>query len=213
MKRHLGRYLVTAAAGTGLLAYFLLASVGGKAGGALTPAWGEIADAPYDSSTAPDTISRWPETSKNVAGVMLDKYGQPNMISDESLVWFGHGSWKRTTVYRDGWRDQASVLHPEVLKQVITFRMPPERTGDVASFDTRLDVDSDRNELSFRSDSEKMNFLAINLAAEIAGGLKTVDEARTYALKVAQLSEAGKDTPYTKGFLFQVQNEFDSIPD
>jgi hypothetical protein len=211
MNRGISRRIAVVGGGTGLLVYLLLTSVAGKPGGALSLAWGQAADGPVSVSGAQDVISAWPQPAQTVASVMLEKYGQPNTVSAGALVWFGHGAWKRTTVYKDGWLDQASVLHPEVLEQVITYRVPPDKIASLASFDSRLGVDSTRHELSFRSDSEKMNTLAINLADEIATGWKTVEQARAYAVKATQLSDAGKDSSYTKGFMFEVQNEDDTI--
>jgi hypothetical protein len=213
MKKHIGRRAAVVGAGTGLFAYLLIASIVGRGGGALCPAWGQSDAGAVTGWTPKETISLWPETAKKTAGVMLEEYGPPDALSGSSLAWFGHGAWKRTVVYRDGWVDQASVLHPEVLEQVISYRTPRDRIDDLARFDSRLNVDSAKHELTYRSDSESTNYLAINLAAEIATRLKTVAEAKAYALKVERLAEEGKESEYTKRFLFQAQNGDDAIPD
>jgi hypothetical protein len=213
MKKNVARYLATVGVGTGLLAYLLSTSVGGRAGGSLTPAWGQTGEESDSGWTAKDVLGLWPDTARKVAGVMIEEYGQPTRVTISSLVWTGRGAWKRTTVYRDGWVDQASVVHPELLEQVVSYRVPRDRVYDVEHFDPRIKVDSVKHELLMRSDSEKMNFLAINLADEIVARWKTVEEARAYSAKVAQLSEAGKKSEYTEGFMFQVYNDFRPVQD
>jgi len=206
MKKLNGRFLAVLAVGTGLAAYVFLA----PAGGAPSRAWGQEEAKPAWAATAQTTIAAWPATAKLAAGVMIEKYGQPGRLSDMSLTWYGNGPWKRTVVYRDGWLDQYAVHHPDVLEQAISYRVPSDSFADVAGFDDRLIVDGKNNELSFRSESEKMNFLALNLANEIVLRWKTADEARAFAVQEMQLIDAGKKSAYTEGFTFKVTNEADA---
>jgi len=212
MKRHIGQYAVTVGA-TGLLTFLLLTSVGDKRGGRVSQAWGQISDVPSLVTTPQNVIQAWPEMPKKVAGVIVEKYGQPNHFNNESLVWYGNGPWKRTVVYRDGWLDQASIRHAEVLQQVITYSVPNDKVKDLSRYDERLVIDGPRQELSFVSDSEKTNFLAINMADEVVSLWKTVEQARAFAAKTARLSEAGKKSVYTDGFRFKVENDLTPIQD
>ncbi len=152
------------------------------------------------------TIAGWPLTARLAAGVMLQEYGEPDSISGERLSWNGKGPWKRTTVYRDGWRDESSHQRPEVLEQTIAYWVPRDRIRVLERFDERFTVDSPRHELSFRSDSERWNFLAMNLANEVVTGAKTVEEARAYSAKAKRLAQAGKRVPYTEFLIFQVSD-------
>jgi hypothetical protein len=209
MKKHLGRFVAVFWAGTALAAYVLLS----PSGGAHSPAWGQGAEAFAPASAARATIEQWPVTAKLAAGVMIEKYGEPSRVSDTSVTWYGNEAWKRTVVYRDGWLDQSAVHHPDVLEQVISYSVPQDRFNDLASFDERLIIDGRTGELSFRSESEKTNFLAINLANEIAVRWKTSEEARAFAVQQMQLIDAGKKSAYTEGFTFEVKNELDPGPD
>ena len=47
-----------------------------------------------------------------------------------------------------------------------------------------------------------MNFLALNLADEIATGKRSVEEARDFYARVETLSRAGKSSAYTENLLF-----------
>ena len=179
-----------------LAACLFLATLGGRPSNAAGPV-----------ATPETTITGWPKTAKLTAKVMIEKYGKPNGFSAKSLIWLNNGPWKRTVVYRDGWLDKSSTLHPEVLEQVITYWVPRDRIIVLERFDDRFTVDSPRDELSFRSESERLDFLAMNLANEVVSGSKSVEQAQTYFTEATRLAEAGKISPYTDGFVFEVKND------
>ena len=159
------------------------------------------------AATADQAIAGWPETAKLTAKVMIEKYGKPNRVTDTTLIWYGNEPWKRTVVYRDGWLDESFIRHPEVLEQVITYWMPRDRIRDLMRFDNLFTVNSVQRELSFRSNSERANFLAMNLANDVVTGSRTIAGARAYSAKATKLSEAGKTVTYGIGFIFEVKNE------
>jgi hypothetical protein len=204
MKGHIGRRLAACALGLGLLATLVLAQAQDP-----VPAGG--------SSTSPvmtaETLIRdWPKPARNAALMMIDKYGQPNDLNDDSLVWRGNGPWKRTIVHRAGLPGPRE-RRDDVLQQIVTYRVPLNKFPELARFDDRLVMDRTRNELSFRSDSEKKNFLALNLADEIVSNWKDAQSARQALAEGMDLSRAGKSSPYTEGLRFRVQNKDSESPD
>jgi hypothetical protein len=72
-------------------------------------------------------------------------------------------------------------------------------------------MDRTRNELSFRSDSEKKNFLALNLADEIISNWKDADSARQAFAEAVNLSRAGKSSPYMEGLRFWFRVHSDDV--
>jgi hypothetical protein len=58
-----------------------------------------------------------------------------------------------------------------------------------------------------------MNFLALNLANDVASGKKTVEEARAYYARAAKEFMQGKMDPYTKQLQFQISKVNTADPD
>lgn len=155
------------------------------------------------ASQTPETvILKWPEGARVTAREMISKYGEPNRFSDGALVWIDNGPWRRTVVYRNAWPHFLGRRDKDYLQQTIAYRVPAEKIPDLKRFDRRLEIDQARGQLSSRSESEAMNFLALNLADEIVSGKREVDDARDFMAKTESLSASGKRSKYTRGFLF-----------
>ncbi len=80
--------------------------------------------------------------------------------------------------------------------------MPPAKIAALERFDGRLAYDQETGILSSYSENEKLNFLALNLAAEIVDNTRDADQAREFYRKTVELSATGKTSAYMEGFLF-----------
>ena len=217
---HLNRSTAAAhAAGAGLL-LLLFSATFGRAGAAqaqdnqlgasqpaVEPTKDTFAGPPSTEGTAssqtPETVIRnWPEGARITARAMIAKYGQPTRYSEGALVWIANGPWEKTVVYRSAWPHFAGKKDKDYLEQTIAYRVPNEKIGELRRFDRRLEVNESRSQLSARSESEPMNFLALNLADEIVTDKRSAEEARDFYLKTERLAKAGKSSAYTEGFLF-----------
>ncbi len=141
-------------------------------------------------------ISGWPRGSRRLAESLLAKYGPPDASSPSKLVWSNTGYWKRTVVHR------APGEREDVLEQTIDYKAPRESEPALARLDLALRSEALASELTAVSESEETNFLAINLADEVARGRRTPEEARAFYIRAVRLSNAGKQTPYMQGLLF-----------
>lgn len=159
------------------------------------------------ASTAERVISSWPDLARSAARNMMAKYGKPDEVGEDALVWYGNGPWKKSIVHRRAWPHYSYMKDKDYLENTIGYAVPNDKLEDLTRFDKKLDVDQASAELSSRSDSEAMNYLALNLADEIVKGKRTVDEAREFAKKSARLMAAGKSSPYLNGFQFDVHND------
>ncbi|MBI5624042.1 MAG: hypothetical protein HY924_09705 [Elusimicrobia bacterium] len=153
-------------------------------------------------SEARSVIEDWPRSSRKVAEVMLEKYGEPDEAAEAALIWRDRAPWKKIVVHRASWGSRIFDGGDDVLQQFISYRVPLGKFDELAAFDRRIVADRTNNELSARSDSERWNFLAINLAREIIIGWKTPEEAYTTYRLVRRLAASGKSSPYTEGLDF-----------
>lgn len=150
------------------------------------------------------TIASWPAKPRAVAYQMIKKYGLPQGVTPTALVWHNNGPWKRTTVYREEVPHSFPKPHTDLLEQVIDARIPPDKVDELAKYDGSVHVHRTEGELSARCDMEEMNYLALNLANDVATGKKSVAAARAaYAQNVVEFMTGEKPPAYTQGLAFK----------
>lgn len=156
-----------------------------------------------DASPAPESVIRkWPRDARVTARAIIAEYGEPQRFTGADLVWIDNGPWRKTVVYRRARPRFLWNTDKDYLEQTIAYRVPVDKVDDLKRFDPRLEVDESRGLLSSRSDSEALNFLALNLADEVASDKRTVRDAREFYEKTERLAEAGKSSPYLRGLMF-----------
>ena len=145
---------------------------------------------------------------------MIEKYGQPNGVTPDMLVWKNNGPWKRTIVSRDTVPHNFPTPHPDLLEQFINYKVPVDKYDDMAAYDGSVILERTKGEMSARCDDEGANFLAINLANDVATGKRTTEQARAYYTNaIKTFKETGVMDPYMKGFVFSVPTGGTQDPD
>lgn len=124
-------------------------------------------------------VDGWPSASRRAAADMVERFGQPDTVTDKKLIWEDVGSFKKIMVSRDATHHRFPAPHSDVLTYVVDYRVPASRFDDLAYFDGSLLADRTRGELSARCDSHEMNVAALNLADEVIRGARTVSQARS----------------------------------
>ncbi|MCR4294275.1 MAG: hypothetical protein NUW21_01980 [Elusimicrobia bacterium] len=162
--------------------------------------------ASVETRSSESVIKNWPKKVQADARMLIDRYGEPSSVEDDRLVWTDNGPWKRTVMHKEGLTRSMIGRSRDHLEQVISREVPEEKVAELEKFDKRIKVDRDAGELSSRSDSERMNFLTLNLADDIIKGQRTVSDARSFAKQVKSLEKAGKSSPYLDGLIFTMQN-------
>lgn len=145
---------------------------------------------------ATDTIAGWPEQSREAAGLVLKKYGNPDEVTDARLIWHDRAPWKRIVATREFYRHDFPSTHYDSVEGVIDYSIPPEKLNDLGAFDGSVIVDRTPGELSARCHDEEANRLALNLAHDIVTDRKSVAEARQYYKKEFLDYRRGQPTPY-----------------
>jgi len=129
------------------------------------------------------------------------------------LIWFNSRPWKRTILYRDVVQHDFPMPHPDLLEQFIDYQASPDMFDELAQYDGSVIVERTKGEMSARCDKEPMNFLAINLANDVATGARTVEEARQFYAETAMAFIEGTSDPYVEGFVFEVPEGGTADPD
>jgi hypothetical protein len=157
-------------------------------------------------------LQKWPERAHSIARVMIEKYGQPNRISVEALVWYNNAPWEKSVVYRKARPHSLFKPDKNFLEQTIFYQVPDDKINALRRFDQGIAVNEARDELSCRSESEDANFLALNLADEIITNKRGIKDARDFYRQTQRLSQSGKTSPYMHRFLFELINDISSRP-
>lgn len=166
-----------------------------------------------DTRALMDQIDDWSDTSKKAAKAMLDKYGQPDETTDSMWIWHDNGPWKRTIVYGEAVDHRFPMPHKDVLEQFVDYDAPVDKFDELAAFDGSVIVERTKAEMSARCDKEAANFLAINLANDVATGKRSVEEARRFYADTIKGMMQGESSPYLQGFVFEVAQEDLNNPD
>jgi hypothetical protein len=155
--------------------------------------------------TAEQVISGWKATPQEVAKKTIAKYGPPQEVTENRLIWHDNGPWKFTELVNEEIPHDFPVPHTDMLYQAINYRIDPSDADDVLTYDGSIVLDRTKGEIAARCDKEEANFLAVNLANDVATGKKSVDEARRfYADAMMAMMKQNTIGDYLKGFQFDV---------
>ena len=148
-------------------------------------------------------VQSWPDESKKAADFMVKKYGKPDGMTDNMLVWNNVKPFKRSIVYKEAVTHKFPKEHKDVLEHFIDYEAPKaEKVAEIWRFDGSVILEKTKGEMSARCDSEEANILALNLANAIINGKRSVEDARMeYARQMLSLSQ-GKPQDMTQKLAF-----------
>jgi len=145
-----------------------------------------------------ERIDRWSPEPRIIARQVMEKYGPPQAVLADRLVWNAHRPWKRIAVY-----DASGAP----LEQVVDYDGPVYKLEKPLLFPYGSRVDAFNGELSARGSSEEINRLALNLADDVIHGRRTPQDAYRFYLRTVDLAVAGKSSPYLDHLRFEVNIE------
>lgn len=189
-------------AGSSLAAGIALLLVSGCASGATMQSGMSTAVQQIDRASVQRMTSAWHPAAQEAVTYMIDKYGSPAELTASMAVWHQTGPWKRSIVYAQAVQHDFPMPHPDVFEQFIDYRAPTDRYDELAAYDGSVIVERTKGEMSARCDKEAANFLAVNLAHEIATGARTPEDARRVYGEQIKMVMDGQMTSYTSGLMF-----------
>ncbi|MDQ3264220.1 MAG: hypothetical protein M3Y59_11245 [Myxococcota bacterium] len=155
-----------------------------------------------------ENVKDWPEKTQGVIATTIDKYGPPHGQTDGMLVWNDIGPWQKTVIFKEEVDHDFPMPHKDVMEQTIAYQVPVDKFDDLAAYDGSVIAERTKGVLSARCDKEAANFLAINLANDVATGKKSVAHARKhYADAIAKLLKGEKPDPYLTGLKFEKKSD------
>ena len=144
----------------------------------------------------------WPKASREAVKFMQDKYGAPAAMTNDMVIWGKTGPWKRTVVFHTEMPHNFPMPHTDVMQQWVDYKAPSSMYDELAMYDGSVVLERTSGEISARCDKEEANFLALNLADEVARGKMSVEAARMKYGEQVMAMKAGKPAPYTEKLMF-----------
>jgi hypothetical protein len=154
------------------------------------------------TKTGSQIIKDWPEESREAAQLVIKAHGEPHQATETRLEWHDVAPWKKILATRAFYRHEFPAPHTDSIESFIHYRVPPDRFSALAEFDGSVMAERTAGLLSARCHDEEANFLALNLAHDIATGLKSPEDARRYYAKEFLDYRRKLPTPYMKGLRF-----------
>ncbi|MDD3647181.1 MAG: hypothetical protein PHS44_01605 [Candidatus Dojkabacteria bacterium] len=155
-----------------------------------------------------DVIAAWNDKPREAAKRLVEYYGDPDEICKNRLIWHNtRDGWKRTVLVNQAIPHNFPDSHFDFLEQVIDYQVPLDMYTPLAKYDGSIIVERTKGEISARCGGTSMNFVAINLAHEIIQGKRSVEDAREKYTELYQEYANGKESEYTKGFIFDIPKE------
>lgn len=147
-------------------------------------------------------IATWPERPRLGATEMMVKYGMPQEVTSERVIWHNPGPFKKIAVTRQEDPHDFPLPHMDFMEHTIAYKVPADKVADLIAFDGSSTIDKTVGELTARCDLEGHNILTFNLDHDIITGKKTVEEAREAFGKIVVQDVKGEHPPYVEKLQF-----------
>ena len=166
-----------------------------------------------DSGSLKTMLDGWPERPRLGANEMIAKYGMPQQVTSEKLIWNNAGPYKRIMVTREEIPHDFPLPHMDFLEHTINYNVPIDKTDDLIAFDGSSTINRTAGELSARCDLEGHNILTLNLDHDIVTGKKTVQQARKAFGDIVVEDVMCKHPAYVEALQFKLSDESARFPD
>lgn len=152
-------------------------------------------------------LSGWPNRPKLGARQMIGKYGPPQEVTSEKLVWNNQGRYRRIMVTKEEIPHDFPKPHMDFMEHTIDYMVPVDKTDELIAFDGSSTINRTAGELSARCDLEGHNILTLNLDHDIVTGKKNVAQARKAFGEFVVQDVMGKHPPYVEALQFEASGK------
>ena len=151
-------------------------------------------------------VSSWPEASRMAVDEITAKYGKPDGIMADELIWLKKGVWKKICISKMESKHSFPIEHTDMMQTSISYDVPEDKMDDLGKFDGSVTFDRTQGTMSARCDKEANNILALNLANDIVTGKKTVAQARQAYGDTIKAMMKGDHPAYMEKLSFTVKS-------
>ncbi|MBC7523378.1 MAG: hypothetical protein H7239_02935 [Flavobacterium sp.] len=150
-------------------------------------------------------VSNWNKSSQMAVDEITKKYGKPNGITSDELIWTDAGVWKKIAITKMESKHSFPIEHTDMMQTTIMYKVPEDKMDELGMFDGSVTFDRTQGTMSARCDKEANNFLALNLANDIITDKKTVEQARKAYGDIIKEKMTGANPEYMSKLTFSSQ--------
>lgn len=151
-------------------------------------------------------VSNWSTASQMAVDEITKKYGEPNGVTADELIWIKAGVWQKICITKMESKHSFPIEHTDMMQTTIMYKVPEDKMDDLGMFDGSVTFDRTQGTMSARCDKEGNNFLALNLANDIITNKKTVAQARTAYGDIVKQKMNGGNPDYMTKLIFASQS-------
>lgn len=150
-------------------------------------------------------LHSWPAGPRLAGHEMIAKYGPPQEVTADRMIWHDAGPFKRILLTREERPHHFPIVHMDYLQHTISYDVPSDKADELLAFDGAISIYRVGGELSARCDLESNNVLTLNLAHEIIENDKSVGQARKEFGEAVMARTTGKNPAITAELQFEPQ--------
>ncbi len=150
-------------------------------------------------------VSSWNKASQMAVDEITKKYGKPNGVTADELIWTNAGVWKKICISKMESKHSFPIEHTDMMQTTILYKVPEDKMDELGMFDGSVTFDRTQGTMSARCDKEANNFLALNLANDVITNKKSVAQARQAYGDIIKEKMSGKNPEYMVKLTFSSQ--------
>ena len=150
-------------------------------------------------------VSDWSKSCQMAVDEITKKYGQPNGITADELIWTNAGVWKKVCITKMESKHSFPIEHTDMMQTTLMYKVPEDKMDELGMFDGSVTFDRTQGTISARCDKEANNFLALNLANDIITNKKNVEQARKAYGDIIKQKMSGASPEYMMKLTFPSQ--------
>jgi len=152
-------------------------------------------------------VSSWNKSCQMAVDEITKKYGKPNGVTADELIWTNAGVWKKICISKMESKHSFPIEHTDMMQTTLMYKVPEDKMDELGMFDGSVTFDRTQGTMSARCDKEANNFLALNLANDIITNKKTVAQARQAYGDIIKEKMSGKNPEYMAKLTFSSQDK------
>lgn len=135
----------------------------------------------YSREDVEKVLSSWTyDDPKKQAKITIDKYGMPDEMTNDRLIWYERGPWKRIEIQDTHLLHNFPIPHYDFTSHVARYKVNPDKASDRFKCDGSIIVEETAGEIGSRCHFEGANMIATNMIYEIMEGKRDWRDAQRF---------------------------------
>ena len=86
-------------------------------------------------------VSDWNKSCQMAVDEITKKYGEPNGITADELIWTNAGEWKKISITKMESKHSFPIEHTDMMQTTIMYKVPNDKMDELGMFDGSITFD------------------------------------------------------------------------